>query len=164
MPQKQNPVASVLIRSAALRAPQLAATLHLASALAADERPDGAWHAEWPTLRELFRLAVGAAAHAAALVGGLQVHPDAVARNLGATGGLIVAERLSLVLAPRIGKDAVARLVAEASAGADLAALVAALPEASDLDVHRLLDPAEYTGLAGPLVDAVADPSPEESQ
>lgn len=164
MPQKQNPVASVLIRSAALRAPQLAATLHLASALAADERPDGAWHAEWPTLRDLLRLAVGATAHAAALVGGLQVHPDAVARNLGLTRGLIVSERLSLVLAPRIGKDAVARLVAEAAAGADLAALVVALPEASDLDVHRLLDPAEYTGLAGRLVDAVADPSPEESQ
>jgi 3-carboxy-cis,cis-muconate cycloisomerase len=164
MPQKQNPVASVLIRSAALRAPQLAATLHLASALAADERPDGAWHAEWPTLRDLLRLAAGATAHAAALVGGLQVHPDAVSRNLGLTRGLIVSERLSLVLAPRIGKDAVARLVAEAAAGADLAALVAALPEASDLDVHRLLDPAQYTGLAGRLVDAVVDPSSEESQ
>nr|WP_253941263.1 lyase family protein [Microbacterium sp. SYP-A9085] len=164
MPQKQNPVASVLIRSAALRAPQLAATLHLASALAADERPDGAWHAEWPTLRDLLRLAAGATAHAAALVGGLQVHPDAVSRNLGLTRGLIVSERLSLVLAPRIGKDAVARLVAEAAAGADLAVLVAALPEASDLDVHRLLDPAQYTGLAGRLVDAVGDPSPEESQ
>ena len=53
MPQKQNPAASVLIRSAALRAPQLGATLHLAAALAVDERPDGAWHAEWPTLRDL---------------------------------------------------------------------------------------------------------------
>ena len=34
MPQKRNPAASVLIRSAALRAPQLGATLHLASTLA----------------------------------------------------------------------------------------------------------------------------------
>ena len=98
MPQKQNPAASVLIRSAALRAPQLGATLHLASALAVDERPDGAWHAEWPTLRELLRLALGATGTAARLVAGLQVDAAAVARNLARHGGLIVAERLSLVL------------------------------------------------------------------
>ncbi len=61
MPQKQNPTASVLVRSAAIRAPHLGATLHAAAAFAVDERPDGAWHAEWPTLRELLRLALGAA-------------------------------------------------------------------------------------------------------
>ena len=44
MPQKQNPVLSVLIRSAALQAPALAAQLHLAAANFNDERPDGAWH------------------------------------------------------------------------------------------------------------------------
>src|SRR5687768_18506864 len=111
MPQKQNPVDSVLVRSAAMRAPQLGATLHLASALAIDERPDGAWHAEWPTLRELLRLALGATANAQRLVEGLHVDTVAVARNLAATHGLIVAERLSLVLGPRIGPDGVAALV-----------------------------------------------------
>ena len=153
MPQKQNPAASVLIRSAALRAPQLGATLHLASALAGDERPDGAWHAEWPTLRELLRLALGATANAQRLVEGLHVDTVAVARNLAATHGLIVAERLSLVLGPRIGADGVAALVAAAGAGRDLRQLVAALPEASGLDVDALLDPAAYTGLAAQLVD-----------
>ena len=118
MPQKRNPAASVLIRSAALRAPQLGATLHLAAALAADERPDGAWHAEWPTLRELLRLALGAAATAAALVEGLRVDHLAVALNLTLTHGGIVAERLSLVLGPLIGTDAVAAIVAEAAGGA----------------------------------------------
>ncbi|MFX8719877.1 3-carboxy-cis,cis-muconate cycloisomerase, partial [Acinetobacter baumannii] len=70
MPQKRNPAASVLVRSAALRAPQLAAPLHLAAAGAVDERPDGAWHAEWPALRELLRVALGAARTAAALTAG----------------------------------------------------------------------------------------------
>ena len=163
MPQKQNPASSVLIRSAALRAPQLAATLHLAAGLAADERPDGAWHAEWPALRELLRLALGAGAHAASLVAGLRVRADAVAADLGLTRGLIVSERLSLVLTPRIGKDRVARIVAAAAEGADLADLLRALPEASDLDVDGLLDPAGYTGLAGRLVDAVSDPSSQEN-
>ena len=64
MPQKQNPVLSVLVRSAALQAPALAAQLHLAAANFNDERPDGAWHTEWPALRQLLRLALGAAGHA----------------------------------------------------------------------------------------------------
>lgn len=159
MPQKHNPAASVLIRSAALRAPGLAATLHLASALAGDERPDGAWHAEWPTLRELLRLALGASAHAASLVTDLHVEPDAVARNLHATRGLIVSERLSIVLTPLIGAERVREIVAAAGRGEDIGALVRDLPEvrarsgARALDVEGLLDPARYTGLAGEFVD-----------
>jgi 3-carboxy-cis,cis-muconate cycloisomerase len=168
MPQKQNPVESVLIRSAALRAPQLNATLHLASALAVDERPDGAWHAEWPALRELLRLALGATAHAASLVDGIRVDAAAVARDLALTRGLIVSERLSLVLTPVIGKDRVAHVVAEAASGGDLAELVRReLQAASDREgrsqfpaggVESLLDPGAYVGLAGLLVDdAVAE-------
>ncbi len=163
MPQKQNPAASVLIRSAALRAPQLGATLHLASALAVDERPDGAWHAEWPTLRELLRLALGSAAHAASLVAGLRVDGEAVTRNLGATGGLIVAERLSIVLGPVLGADRVSALVAQAAAGGDLGAAltgdadVAVMARERGQDpaafVAELLDPARYTGVAARLVD-----------
>ncbi|TDN91257.1 alpha/beta fold hydrolase [Microbacterium sp. BK668] len=164
MPQKRNPAASVLIRSAAMRAPQLGASLHLAAALAVDERPDGAWHAEWPTLRELLRLALGATAQAATLVRGLRVDADAVARNLAETGGLILAERLSIVLGPVVGAKRVARIVRAAGAGEDLEALVEeALVEAgtSAVDVGPLLDPANYTGLAGDLVDRVAPPHPE---
>jgi 3-carboxy-cis,cis-muconate cycloisomerase len=162
MPQKQNPAASVLLRSAALRAPNLGATLHLASALAADERPDGAWHAEWPTLRELLRLALGATGNAARLAEGLRVDAEAVARNLARTEGLIVAERLSLALTPILGADAVKGIVAEAGRGGDLRALVTrALDDAGErapgsphpVDVDALLDPAGYTGLAGALTD-----------
>jgi len=153
MPQKQNPAASVLIRSAALRAPQLSATLHLASALAVDERPDGAWHAEWPTLRELLRLALGATGTAAGLVAGLQVDASAVAHNLASTRGLISAERISLVLTPLIGKERVGEIVASATAGQDLASRLRSEPELAHVDVDALLDPAKYTGLASQLVD-----------
>src|SRR5690606_7317237 len=110
MPQKQNPVRSVLLRSAALRAPGLASTLHLASSAAVDERPDGAWHAEWPTLREPLRLGLGASAVAAELAEGLVVDEAAVARNLAHGGGTILAERLMLVLGPKLGKPAVQAL------------------------------------------------------
>jgi len=150
MPQKQNPVAAVLIRSAALRAPNLGATLHLAAALAVDERPDGAWHAEWPTLRELLRLALGAAAHAGSLIEGLTVDSVAVERNLALTKGLIVSERLSIVLSPVLGKEAVSALVA---GNQNLADALRAMPELEGVDIDALLDPANYTGLAGSLVD-----------
>ncbi|MFG6475926.1 lyase family protein [Microbacterium sp. P06] len=156
MPQKANPVASVLIRSAALRAPQLGATLHLAAALAGDERPDGAWHAEWPTLREALRLALGAAAHGATLAEGVRVDRDAVARNLALTSGLIVSERLGIALIPLIGRERFAALIREAAGGADLGDLVRGLDEAGGLDVDDLLDPAAYTGLAGFAVDRLA--------
>ena len=87
MPQKQNPVDAVLLRSAALRAPGLAAQLHLASALAVDERPDGAWHAEWPTLQELLRLALGASARAAELAAGLSFDAVGLARTSTSRAG-----------------------------------------------------------------------------
>lgn len=159
MPQKQNPARSVLIRSAAIRAPQLGATLHLAAALAVDERPDGAWHAEWPALRELLRASLGAASHAADLAEGLRVSRENVARTLAATDGLIVSERLSAVL----GKTEAGRIVAAVADGGDLAALV----REAGADPSELLDPASYTGVADQLVsEAIAArrrPDPPEA-
>lgn len=146
MPQKRNPVESTLIRSAALRAPQLGATLHLAAAFAVDERPDGAWHAEWPTLRELLRLSLGASAHAASLAEGLRVDTAAGERNLALTGGLIVSERLAIVLVPLIGRARFDELIRDVAQGTDLGEALRALP--AQIDVDDLLDPAAYTGLA----------------
>lgn len=56
MPHKSNPVRATLIAVAARQAPAPAAVL-LGSVVAEDERPAGAWHAEWPALRQLLRLA-----------------------------------------------------------------------------------------------------------
>ena len=88
MPHKQNPVLSVLVRRAALTAPQLAATLHLAAATTGDERPDGAWHVEWATLRDLARRTVVAAGQTTELVGGLRVHVDRMRATADAADGL----------------------------------------------------------------------------
>jgi 3-carboxy-cis,cis-muconate cycloisomerase len=93
MPQKRNPVLSVLIRRAALAAPPLGATLHAAAAARVDERPDGAWHVEWATLRTLARRAVTAGAQAADLLAGLRVHPDRMAATLAAARPGIDAEQ-----------------------------------------------------------------------
>ena len=96
MPQKRNPVYSVLLRSLSLRAPALASTLHVAAASFVDERPDGAWHAEWPALRELLRITLGGAALLEGLTAGLTVDVDRAAKNLALTGDDILAERKKL--------------------------------------------------------------------
>lgn len=82
MPGKRNPVLSILIRRTAMASPPLAATLHTAAALAHDERPDGAWHAEWDTLRTLARRTVVAGSQCSELLAGLEVHAERMAANL----------------------------------------------------------------------------------
>ncbi|MFG2549761.1 3-carboxy-cis,cis-muconate cycloisomerase [Streptomyces sp. NPDC048581] len=145
MPHKSNPVRSTLIASAARRAPQLAATLY-GSLAAEDERPAGAWHAEWEPLRELLRLVGGAARDAVELAEGLRVRADVMREHLDLTRGLIVSERLSAELAPVLGRARAKELLTRlASAGRPLAEA----PELADVD----LDPTHYTGSAGSLTD-----------
>lgn len=145
MPHKSNPVRAALIASAARRAPQLAATLY-GSLAAEDERPAGAWHAEWEPLRDLLRLVGGAARDAAELAEGLRVRPEAMREHLDLTHGLIVSERLSAELAPVLGRARAKELLTRlASEGHPLAEA----PELADAD----LDPAHYTGSAGALTD-----------
>ena len=84
MPHKANPVLSVLVRRAALTAPQLLATLHLCAADQVDERADGAWHAEWDTLRLLARRTAVATSQTADLLAGLRVDTTRMAENLTA--------------------------------------------------------------------------------
>ncbi|KHD73034.1 lyase family protein [Actinoplanes utahensis] len=96
MPNKQNPVLSILIRRAALAAPFLAATVHAGAAAAVDERPDGGWHVEWATLRTLARRTVTAGAQTAELLAGLRVETSRMLANLAAARPGIDAEQRSI--------------------------------------------------------------------
>ncbi|MGW4031630.1 lyase family protein [Streptomyces sp. NPDC004838] len=96
MPQKANPILSVLVRRAAVTAPGLAAQLHLAAAMGVDERPDGAWHAEWSPLVQLARHALTAAAQITELLADLHVDTGRMARLVQATGSALLAEQRSL--------------------------------------------------------------------
>ena len=93
MPHKHNPVLSVLVRAAALQAPFLGAQLHLAAAQSVDQRSDGAWHAEWPSLARLLRLTVTATSQMRQLLDGLQVHPDVMSSRARTAVGELLAER-----------------------------------------------------------------------
>jgi 3-carboxy-cis,cis-muconate cycloisomerase len=96
MPQKANPVLSVLIRRAALTAPGLAAQLHLAAAAAVDERPDGAWHTEWATLATLSRRTVTAGSQTAELLEGLHVDTGRMSALVKQQSSALLAEQRSI--------------------------------------------------------------------
>jgi len=99
MPGKANPVLSVLLRRHALAAPALAATLHTAAASYVDERPDGAWHAEWDTLRTLARRSVVAASQAADLLEGLVVDAERMTARALEADETLRAEQRSMAAA-----------------------------------------------------------------
>jgi 3-carboxy-cis,cis-muconate cycloisomerase len=112
MPQKANPVLSLLIRRAAIVAATQCAQLHLAAADARDERPEGAWHAEWAALRDLARRTAVAGSQASQLLGGLRVHRDRMAATLASTGSAVLAEQhdIAALFGRRGGDDPAAYL------------------------------------------------------
>ncbi|WP_407697125.1 3-carboxy-cis,cis-muconate cycloisomerase [Streptoalloteichus hindustanus] len=160
MPHKSNPVRATLIAATARQVPALAAVL-LGALAAEDERPAGAWHAEWQTLREALRLTGGAARDAAELVAGLVVRAEPMRAHLDLTQGLIVSERVRLALAPLVGAARAKKLVTDASRraaseGIGLAEALADEPELAALPPGRLADltdPTAYLGSARALVD-----------
>jgi 3-carboxy-cis,cis-muconate cycloisomerase len=81
MAHKANPAQSVLVASAARQLPALCSVL-AASATAEQERPAGAWHAEWQPLRTMLRLGGGAAERTAVLLPDVVFDEQAMRRNL----------------------------------------------------------------------------------
>jgi 3-carboxy-cis,cis-muconate cycloisomerase len=155
LPNKRNPATAVSVVAASRRAHALVPVL-LAALVAEHERAVGAWQAEWESLSELLALAGGAAAGAANVVATLEVHPAAMAANLDASGGVLLAERVVLTVGALTGdqagaRQAVNRAVAEAArptAGFAEALLrdplVSSVLSRSQID--ELLDPAGYLG------------------
>ena len=163
MPHKRNPVSAAVVLAAATRVPALVSVM-LSAMVQEHERGLGNWHAEWETLPEICMLSAGALAHMADVVEGLEVDAARMRENLDVTRGLILAEAVSVALAPKIGKAPAHQLVEDACRqaveqhqhlrdvlGKD--ARITAHLSAADLD--RLFDPENYLGLAEQLVDRV---------
>jgi len=165
MPHKRNPVVSVTILGCTRRAPGLLATV-AAAAEQEYQRAAGAWHAEWETLSELVRLTGSAASWSATLLSGLRVDVARMRANLDAAGGLPLAEHVTTVLAPSLGRLAAHELVAAASVraadqGISLPAALltdgataATLREAGigAAELAAATDPAGYLGAAAEFV------------
>ncbi|MBO0825172.1 MAG: 3-carboxy-cis,cis-muconate cycloisomerase [Actinobacteria bacterium] len=165
MPHKRNPVVSVLILGCTRRAPGLLATL-AAAAEQEHQRAAGAWHAEWESLSELLRITGSAASWSVSLLSGLRVDAAQMRANLDAAGGLPLAEHVSAVLAPALGRLAAHDLVAAAAdraarGGTSLTAALFADPDtASTLgaagfgtaEIAAAADPASYLGASAEFV------------
>jgi adenylosuccinate lyase len=116
MPHKRNPESSEHLDTLARLARASAAVL--AEGVAAQHERDGrGWKAEWVALPEVCLLASTALDTAIRVLSGLEVHADAMARNLERSGGYSASERALAALAPRLGKHR-----AQADLGAALAA------------------------------------------
>jgi 3-carboxy-cis,cis-muconate cycloisomerase len=154
MPQKRNPAASVRAIACARQARGHAAVL-LAAVEGEHERSAGAWQSEWAALSGALAGGGGALANAAEALAGLEVDAERMRENLDATGGLVLAERVSHLLAPRVGRREAREIVAAAAAtGSFRWALVAdERVGLSTEEVDALLDPAGYLGSAARLVD-----------
>jgi 3-carboxy-cis,cis-muconate cycloisomerase len=167
MPHKQNPVAAIAILGCTRRVPGLAATL-AAAAEQEHQRAAGAWHSEWEPFADLLRLTGSAASWGAELVRGLTVDPARMRANLDATGGLPLAEHVTGLLAPALGRVTAHDLVAQASAHAvatrvSLREALLGQPELRQRlgdagltleQIDSALDPAGYLGAAGQFTDA----------
>jgi 3-carboxy-cis,cis-muconate cycloisomerase len=163
MPQKHNPVACNFILGCASIVRQNVAAL-LEAMVQDHERATGAWQIEWIALPEIFLAASGALFHARNLLADLQVDPKRMRANLDLSGGLIVSEAVMMGLAPHLGREHAHHLVSEL-ARESLARkkpfidLLAQHPEiAPHLDraaLEKLVDPVNYLGLSGKMVDRV---------
>lgn len=147
MPQKRNPVTSVLVVAAGRRTPGLLSSV-LAAGVHEQERATGSWHAEWQPLRELLRLAGGAAARTAVLLRDLQVDTGAMAAHLDAASPGVLAERLATGLA-HLGRTRAQALVADA--------LARARDEGRELKEVLLDEPDVQGALTADQIDALLD-------
>lgn len=154
LPHKQNPVSAVLI-NAAMRQAQAAAGVLFSAMAQEHERAAGAWHAEWQALVALWRGAGGAVANLAGLLEGLELDGAAMARNLEASHGALMAEHVVFDLAPELGRERAQELVGGAARRAGsterpLADLLAEVPEIARLrsaeQLASLCAPASYLG------------------
>jgi 3-carboxy-cis,cis-muconate cycloisomerase len=161
MPQKRNPISCELILAAAKSVRQNAGLM--LDAMASDhERATGPWHLEWIALPEAFIASAGALGQARFMLEGLIVEPERMRRNLDITGGLIVAEAVMMALAQHTGRGVAHDLVYGAcrqasEQGTTLLVALKAVPEVTkhfnDAKLAALVDPANYVGSAGAMVD-----------
>ncbi|MEV4752123.1 adenylosuccinate lyase family protein [Streptosporangium sp. NPDC049248] len=114
MPQKANPIGCEAIIGMSGTAGALSSAVFRAME-AGHERAAGEWQVEWYVVPQLAELAAGALATAAEVARGLQVFPEAMRSNLGAEGGLIMAEAYMMRLAPALGREQAHDLVYKAA-------------------------------------------------
>ena len=163
MPQKRNPISSVYITAQTAMVKQLAAAL-LEAMVEDHERATGPWEIEWIALPEIFMLSAGALAQTRFVVEGLQVNEKRMRDNIGITKGLLMSEAVMMGLGATIGRNRAHDVVYDicrevVKTGRPLVDLLAEDKEiskhASREQLEKMVDPTNYLGVAGEMVDRV---------
>ena len=161
MPQKHNPVDTAFaIASARLAIGEV--SVILSAMMQEHERAVGGWQAEWVALPNLFRYTSGAVEHVWGMIRLLKVDPARMRANVELTQGLIMAESLTMALAPHVGKPEAQRIVKTlcdraVNLGMHLRQIV--LEEEQVLrmlsleEVDRALDPGTYLGSTNVFIE-----------
>ncbi len=161
MPQKHNPVdATFAIASARLA---LGVVPVILAAMAQEhERSAGGWQAEWAAIPSLFHYTASAVERVRGALADLQIDAARMRANLDLTGGLIMAESLTMALAPHVGRTEAQRIVRATcdqavKSGVDLRqAAVADMQVRAVLspeEIDKALDPGGYLGSTGAFID-----------
>jgi 3-carboxy-cis,cis-muconate cycloisomerase len=163
MPQKRNPISSVYITAQVAMVKQLVGAL-LEAMIEDHERSTGPWEIEWIALPEIFMLAAGALAQTRFVLEGLQVNEQKMRDNIFITKGLIMSEAVMMGLGDRMGRNYAHDLVYDicrevVKTGRPLIDLLDENAEikkhADRKELEKLVDPANYLGVAGEMVDRV---------
>jgi len=163
MPQKRNPISCNYIVACTSMVRQNVAAL-LDAMVEDHERSTGPWEIEWISVPEIFCLASGALNQARFLMEGLEVDPKRMRANLDLTRGLIVSEAVMMGLGPTLGRQRAHDLVYDIcrksiTAKESFLDLLAADPDISKHmkrdELAKLVDPANYLGVAGEMIDRV---------
>lgn len=163
MPQKRNPISSVYITAQTAMVKQLVAAL-LEAMIEDHERATGPWQIEWIALPEIFMLSAGALAQTRLVLEGLQVNERKMRANLDITNGLIMSEAVMMGLGAAMGRniahdhvyDICREVVKTGRPLIDLLAEDKEIAKYADRErLEELMDPKNYLGVAGEMVDRV---------
>ena len=163
MPQKRNPISSVYITAQSAIVKQHVAAL-LEAMVEDHERATGPWEIEWIILPEIFMLSAGALAQTRFVLEGLQVNEKKMRENLDLTKGLIMSEAVMMKLGDKMGRnyahdhvyDLCREVVKTGTPLIDLLEKDAEIKKyANRKELEAMVDPANYLGVAGEMVDRV---------
>jgi 3-carboxy-cis,cis-muconate cycloisomerase len=166
MPHKHNPVEAAGAIASARLAIGLVPVV-LSAGIQEHERAVGGWQTEAHAIADVFTFTEAAVEWVSRAFEGLQVDADRMRRNLDLTGGLIMAEALTMALAPTLGRTEAYRTVQRLTDRSTQAKIPLRELAASDEQIRTVLssdaiakvfDVAGYAGSTDALIDrALAD-------
>jgi 3-carboxy-cis,cis-muconate cycloisomerase len=165
MPQKHNPVDATAALASARLATGVVPVI-LSSMAQEHERAVGSWQAEWAAIPDLFRYTAAAVEHVRSALADLQIDTAHMNANLNLTHGLIMAESLTMTLAPHLGRPEAQHLVKAlceqaVESGVDLYKAALANEQVKAIltpqEIDHALDPGNYLGSTDRFIDRVLE-------